>query len=319
LIDGGDKIRIGISSCLLGEKVRFNGDHKEDRFITGTLSRFFDWVPVCPEVEIGLGTPRETIRLVGDIEAPRLVTSRSQVDLTTRMTRYSKSRVKELASLDLDGYILKKDSPSCGMERVKVYNDSGMPSKKGIGVFARALLESSPYLPVEEEGRLNDMPIRENFIVRVFCHHRWRQLTSKRFRVGNLVDFHTKHKLLIMAHSETNMRLLGQLVAKAKSLPSKELLERYAALFFEALRRRATPRKNTNVLQHVQGYFKKLMDSSDKQELTALIQDYRQGLVPLIVPMTLVKHYVNKYEIEYIKDQIYLNPHPRELMLRNHV
>ncbi|MCG8608079.1 DUF523 and DUF1722 domain-containing protein [bacterium] len=314
-----ERIRIGISSCLLGEKVRYNGDHKEDRFITGTLSQFFEWVPVCPEVEIGLGTPRETIRLVGDVDAPRLMTSNTNVDLTAKMTHYAKSKVRELDGLDLDGYILKKNSPSCGMERVRVYNDSGMPTRKGVGLFARVLLNSSPYLPVEEEGRLNDLPIRENFIVRVFCHRRWKDLTKDGFRLRDLVDFHTRHKLLVMAHNDKNMRTLGKLVAGAKSITRKQLKESYAALFFDALRHRSTARKNTNVLQHMQGHFKKLLEPADKQELASVIEDYRQGLLPLIVPLTLIKHYVNKFDIAYIKDQIYLNPHPKELMLRNHV
>ena len=311
-------IRVGISSCLLGEKVRWNGDHKEDHYVTGTLAQFFEWVAVCPEVEIGLGTPRETIHLVGDPETPRLKTTSTDIDLTNQMLKYAGRKVRELEALHLSGYILKRDSPSCGMQRVRVYSDSAMPAKRGVGVFARVLMDRLPFLPVEEEGRLKDRTLRENFIVRVFCYQRWQEFMAGNWKVGHLVSFHTKHKLLLMAHHEPNARQLGRLVAQGHCLKRGELRDRYANLFFAALRHRSTAPKNAKVLQHILGHFKKQVDASDKKELLAAVEDYRRGWLPLIVPITLIKHYVDKFDIEDIKGQIYLNPHPKELMLRNH-
>ncbi len=314
-----EKIRVGVSTCLLGENVRFDGGHKKNDYVLHTLSDFFEWVPVCPEVDIGLGTPRESLRLVGDAGNPRFVTGKSNIDHTEKMVSYSDRKVEELQKLNLNGYILKKDSPSCGMERVRVYDESGMPNRKGVGIFARALMERMPLLPVEEEGRLNDLKLRENFIVRVFCHYRWQKIALGNFSVNALVQFHTQHKFLLMAHSEKHLRELGRLVADAKKYPPRKLKEKYVTRFFEALRRKSTHRKHTNVLQHILGYFKKDIDDRDRHELLQTIEEYRQGLLPLIVPITLIKHYVNKFDVQYIKDQVYLNPHPKELMLLNHV
>lgn len=313
-------IRIGISSCLLGEKVRFDGGHKEDRFINRTLSAYFDYVPVCPEFEVGLGVPREALRLVGDPARPRLITVRTRVDHTRAMERYANERVRDLASLELDGYIFKKDSPSCGMERVRVYSEtSGMAVRQGIGLFARAFMKRFPLAPVEEEGRLSDPILRENFIVRVFCHWRWRGLTSDGLTRGRLVRFHAAHKLLLLSHSPRHYQELGRVVASAKGQRASALAARYGQLFAEALRMKATTRKHTNVLQHIAGYFKKELDREEKAELGGLIEDYRRGIVPLIVPITLLQHYVRKFDVSYLRDQVYLNPHPKELMLRNHV
>lgn len=313
------KIRIGISTCLLGENVRFDGGHKKDAYLTAALAPFVEWVAVCPEVEIGLGTPREPIRLAGKAESPRLATVKTNIDHTSRMKSYAQAKVEQLKHYDLNGYILKKDSPSCGMERVKVYHDSGAPSKTGVGIFAAVLLEKMPHLPVEEEGRLHDPRLRANFIVRVFSHDRWQEFLKNPFRLHDFVEFHARHKLLLMAHSETHMRALGKLVAAAKKLKPKELLEKYADLFFAALRQPATTRKHTNVLMHIAGYFKNGLSASDKQELHTLIADYHKSLVPLVVPVTLIKHYLNRFETPYLRDQIYLHPHPKELMLLNHV
>lgn len=313
------KIRIGISTCLLGENVRFDGGHKRDQYITNTLDAYFQWIPVCPEVEIGMGTPRESLRLVGDPQAPRLLTTKSGKDYTGQMQDYSRQKIEALRGLGLDGYVLKRASPSCGMERVKVYDQNAVPAKSGVGIFARELLDAFLLLPIEEEGRLNDPRIRENFIIRVFCHHRWRQATQERFSTADLVDFHTRHKFLLMAHNEQAMRELGRLVAGAASMPAETLKADYERGFFTALRSRATARKHTNVLQHIMGYFKKQLEPRDKEELLALIEDYRRGLLPLIVPITLIKHYVSKFQVAYILDQVYLNPHPKELALLNHV
>lgn len=314
-----EKIRLGVSTCLLGENVRFDGGHKHDLYLTETLGQFIEWVPVCPEVEIGLGTPRESLHLTGDPDAPRLVTTKTRQDHTAAMLKFAQAKIEQLKRLQLNGYILKKGSPSCGMERVRVYSEKGMPARAGVGLFARALLEKMPHLPIEEEGRLNDPKLRENFIVRVFCHQRWQRLREKPFRLLDLITFHAQHKFLLLAHHEKNYREMGKLVAAGKSLAAKELLTRYEALYFAALRHPALRRKHTNVLQHLAGYFKKQLDEKDKQELHTTIADYHHDLLPLVVPLTLIKHYVKKFDVQYLQDQIYLNPHPKELMLLNHV
>ncbi len=314
------KLRLGISTCLLGENVRFDGGHKRDSYLTETLGKFVEWIPVCPEVEIGLGTPRESLHLAGDAQAPRLVTTKTNQDHTVTMLKFAQAKIEQLKPLQLNGYILKKDSPSCGMERVRVYPEKGMPAtRNGVGLFARVLMEKMPNLPIEEEGRLNDPKLRENFIVRLFCHQRWQLLREKPFRLADLMAFHAQHKLLLLAHHEKNYREMGKLVAEGKSQAPKDLLARYEALYFAALRQPAPRRKHANVLQHLAGYFKKQLDEKDKQELHATIADYQCGLLPLIVPLTLIKHYITKFDVQYLQDQIYLNPHPKELMLLNHV
>jgi uncharacterized protein YbgA (DUF1722 family)/uncharacterized protein YbbK (DUF523 family) len=312
-------IRIGISSCLLGENVRFDGGHKRDAFLTSTFGSLVEWVPVCPEVECGLGTPRESMRLVHGDKRLRLLTVKTAVDLTDRLETYVKRRVEQLAAEDLCGYVLKKDSPSCGMERVKVYGAHGVVSKSGRGIFASGLIERFPDLPVEEEGRLSDPRLRENFVERVFARWRLRGLFAGKWNAGALVRFHTAHKLILMAHSPEAYRQLGWLVARARTLAAKELERRYAGTFMAALAQIATPRRHTNVLQHMAGYFKNQLDRESKVELAAAIEDYRHGLVPLIVPITLLKHHVRVHDVSYLAGQLYLDPHPKELMLRNHV
>ncbi|MDA1082772.1 MAG: DUF523 and DUF1722 domain-containing protein [Gemmatimonadetes bacterium] len=312
-------IRIGISACLLGQQVRFDGGHKRDTYITELLANYFEWVPVCPEVEVGMGTPRESVRLVGSVEAPRMVTGRSLVDWTGRMTRYARDRVEVLKSLNLDGYILKRKSPSCGMERVKVYAESGMPAYDGVGLFARELLARLPNLPVEEEGRLNDPQLRENFIVRVFGHARWRNLRAQRFSAGRLVAFHARHKLVLMAHSQTHLRTLGKIVSNLKGKSAAEVLDAYETGFFDALRCPSTRARHANVLNHIAGYFKREASSLARQELAEVIDRYRRGLLPLIVPITLLRHHLLIFPQPYLQDQVYLQPHPQELLLLNHV
>lgn len=312
-------IRIGISSCLLGEGVRFDGGHKKDAFLTGTFGQFVEWVPVCPEVECGLSTPRESMRLVSTDAGVRLLTGKTGVDHTDRMTRYSERRVEELASDELCGYVLKKDSPSCGFERVKVYGTHNVPMKSGRGIFAAKLAERFPSLPVEEEGRLSDPSLRENFVERVFAYARLRGLFRGKWDVGALVAFHTAHKLILMAHSPDAYQQLGRLVADARSVPAKDLESRYTEAFMAALTIIATPRRHANVLQHMVGYFKNVLDGASKSELLASIDDYRRALVPLIVPLTLLRHYVRVHDVSYLAGQLYLEPHPKELMLRNHV
>jgi uncharacterized protein YbgA (DUF1722 family)/uncharacterized protein YbbK (DUF523 family) len=312
-------IRVGISACLLGQEVRFDGGHKRDRYITDTLGKFFEWVPVCPEVELGLGTPRETLRLVGDPGGPRLVFLKTHGDITDGMKAWAGSRLAALAAANLSGYILKSDSPSCGMERVRVYRATGAPSKDGVGLFARGLMDRFPLLPVEEEGRLHDLPVRENFVERVFSYRRWRELVAGGLTRGKLVAFHTAHKLLLLAHSPKHYTELGRLVAGAKGLSPRGLEARYGALFMAGLAVKATARKHANVMQHIQGYLKRDLDARDKTELLSVMADYHRGLVPLVVPLTLMKHHLARVSVPYLQDQVYLNPHPKELMLRNHV
>jgi len=313
------KFKIGISSCLLGNEVRWNSGHKLDKYLTNTLGQFVEYVPVCPEVEAGFGVPRESFRLVGDPDAPRLITFKSKTDHTDRMVTWAKKRVRELEKEDLCGFIFKSDSPSSGMIRVKVYNEKGMPHKVGIGIFARAFMEHFPLIPVEDDGRLNNPLIRENFILQIFTMKRWRDNMARKPSMGNLVDFHTRNKLLILSHSPKLYRLMGKLVADGKKLPIKELYDQYQLLLMEALKLKTTIRKNTNVLQHLMGYFKKQLSGDEKQELLEIFGQYRNEHVPLIVPITLINHYVRKYEQPYLKQQTYLHPHPLELKLRIHV
>ena len=312
-------IRVGVSTCLLGQNVRYDGGHKLDHFLTDTLGRYVEYVPVCPEVECGLPVPREAMRLVGDVDAPRLVTIRSGVDHTDRMLSWARRRVRELETEELCGFIFKRGSPSSGMERVKVYSKTGMPSKTGVGLFAQTFMEHFPLLPVEEEGRLHDPKLRENFIERLFTLRHWREVLARGKSRRNLVAFHARSKLLLMAHSPKHLREMGRLVAQAATMESEVVFNQYQQLLLEALSLKATPKKNANVLQHAMGYFKKVLSHDEKQELLDVIEQYRLQLTPLIVPITLVSHYVRKYEEPYLAQQTYLHPHPLELQLRNHV
>jgi uncharacterized protein YbgA (DUF1722 family)/uncharacterized protein YbbK (DUF523 family) len=314
-----EKIKIGVSSCLLGNEVRYDGGHKRDRYITDVLGAHMEFVPVCPEVEVGFGVPRETLRLEGDIDAPRLITTQTRVDHTDRMIAWARRRVRELEKESLCGFIFKKGSPSSGMMRVKVYGKKNQPVMKGAGLFARTFMEHFPLLPAEEEGRLHDPTIRENFIERIFTLRRWRDTVQGDRRLGRLVDFHTRHKLLILSHSPKSYQAMGRLVAQGKTRDTKVLFNTYEQLLMEALRLNATVKKNVNVLQHMAGYFKRVLTADEKKEMQALIDQYHQSLVPLIVPVTLINHYMRKYDQAYLKEQVYLNPHPVELKLRNHV
>ncbi|HEX4209747.1 MAG TPA: DUF523 and DUF1722 domain-containing protein [Candidatus Binataceae bacterium] len=313
-------IRIGVSACLLGHHVRFDGGHKRNEFITETFGRFVEFIPVCPELELGLGVPRETLRLVRDRDTNlALVSNQSGTDHTAAMRTFADRRTAKLEREDLSGYLFKKDSPSCGMERVKVYGPAGMASHDGRGLYAASLMRRYPNLPVEEEGRLNDPRLRENFIERVFAYRRLRTFFAERWTLGGLVAFHTAHKLQLLAHVPTAYAELGRLVASAKTANRAELRDQYQTTFMTALKRLATPAHHTNVLQHMAGYFSDNLDSAARRELSSLIDDYRHGLVPLIVPITLIRHYVRAYSISYLEGQVYLEPHPKELMLRNHV
>jgi uncharacterized protein YbgA (DUF1722 family)/uncharacterized protein YbbK (DUF523 family) len=313
------RLRVGVSSCLLGSQVRYDGGHKRDRFVDDQLGEFVDWVAFCPEVEAGLGVPRPAMRLVADPgRAPRLVEIGSGCDRTDALEVATRRQIERLAELDVSGYVLKKASPSCGMERVKVYCDGAMPSRDGIGVFARALLEHFPSLPVEEEGRLNDAVLRENFIERIFAYQRVKDLFRGDWTSGDAVRFHTRHKLQLLAHSTTLYDALGRAVAKVADRDRETFARDYTGEFMKAMSIPATRGRNTNVLQHAAGHLEHLAPAA-RQELAELIHEYRRGLVPLVVPVTLLRHHARTGEVAYLQGQTYLEPHPRELMLRNHV
>ena len=311
-------IRIGVSSCLLGSEVRYDGGHKRNRFVTDELSAFVEWVSFCPELEAGLGVPRPAMRLVEEEGEHRLLEISERTDHTEALQQATEKRIAGLSTMELSGAILKKDSPSCGMTRVKVYRETGMPMRDGVGLFARSLMHRFPYLPTEDEGRLNDAGLRENFIERIFAYRRLRQLFLSPWKPGQIVAFHTAHKLQLMAHSTVLYNKLGRAVAGIKKHSREAFETEYQNDFMEAMKTLATRGKNANVLNHAAGHLKHLPASS-RQELAALIDDYRRSLVPLIVPVTLLRHHARVGSVDYLNGQTYLEPHPKELMLRNHV
>jgi uncharacterized protein YbgA (DUF1722 family)/uncharacterized protein YbbK (DUF523 family) len=317
---GAGPIRLGASACLLGQEVRYDGGHKRDNFLVEELGPFVEWVPVCPEVDVGMGVPRPTVRLV-DVGEPelRMLSPGTGEDFTTAMRTYARKKIEELQALELDGYVLKKSSPTCGMARVKVHGFSGPLRRDGVGLYAAALLAEWPYLPVEEEGRLTDPVLRENFVERIFCRNRWRTFVKSGRTRGRLVEFWTAHKLLVRAHDEQGYQALGKLVGSAKKGGDRELYARFEAAFFEALMKKATRAKHTNVLQHALGFLREHVDAPDRAQLVEAIEDYRKGLLPLVVPVTLLRFQIKKHAIAYLSGQLYFDPHPKELMLRNRV
>jgi uncharacterized protein YbgA (DUF1722 family)/uncharacterized protein YbbK (DUF523 family) len=313
--------RIGISRCLLGDEVRYDGGHKRDPFLVSTFGRFVEWVPVCPEVEVGMGTPREAIQLVAGTNGAqrvRLVGVKSGEDWTARMTAFAASRMRELKSANLAGYILKKDSPSCGLDHVRVHH-AAQVTRSGRGLFADALVNTLPDLPVEEDGRLNDPAARENFVERVFAYQRLRALFGGRWTIHALVVFHSMHKLQLLSHSRQGYAEMGRLVAGAVKQPRRDLSATYQRLFMATLARPATSGRHADVMMHAVGHLKRLIQTHDRDELLRAIEDHRRGIVPLVVPITLLRHHVHRHDAGYLKDQTYLEPHPRELALRNHV
>ncbi len=310
-------IRIGISSCLLGERVRYDGGHKRDDYLVDVVGRYVEWVPVCPEVEAGMGTPRETVQLTqvdGDI---RMLTKEG-VDHTEMVDWFARQRVQSLDRAKLSGYILKSRSPSCGMERVPVAQVEGAALRNGRGVFARRLMETMPHLPVEEERRLHSPRIRENFISRVFACYRWLQLAATGLTRESLMRYHRAYKYLLMAHSQEGTRRLGRLLAKPERYATThELADAYLGEFTRVMKRSPSRRNHTNVLQHMAGYVSDRLDRSTRRELTRMIQKYREELLPLIVPVVMLRHYVREFDITDLKDQTYLHPFPDELMLLN--
>jgi uncharacterized protein YbgA (DUF1722 family)/uncharacterized protein YbbK (DUF523 family) len=315
-----DKLRIGVSACLLGARVRYDGGHKRDGFLTDVLGAFAHWVPVCPEAEVGMGVPREPVQLLrGRGGATRMRGCDSGEDWTARMNAFAQQRVRALD--DLDGFVLKSRSPSCGMERVRRYPAApeGAPSKDGVGLFAAALVQRWPNLPVEEEGRLEHARLRESFVERLYAYHRLRALWAARWRLADLVAFHTAHKMSLLAHSPEGYRALGRLVAGAKALPRATLRERYEAALMAVLKKPSSRGRHANVLSHLLGHLRERLDANDRRELVGIIEDYRRGLVPLVVPVTLLRHHGRRLAVAYLDGQTYLEPHPGELMLRNHV
>ena len=317
-------VRVGVSSCLLGEKVRYDGGHKRDAFLVQELGRHVEWVSVCPELEVGMGVPREAVRLLrtageSSESSIRMVGEQSGKDWTDAMSMFSEARARSLEQLELSGYILKSKSPSCGLERVKVYSSSGIPSKTGQGLFARALMERFPLLPVEDEARLYDHRLRENFLERVFCHHRWLLFRKARFSARRLLEFHLGHKYLLLAHSGRHLRELERLVARAANkgqLPGQEAADRYARGFFDALKILPTVKTHVNVLQRISRSFKDGLGSAEREELLVAMERFRRGLVPRLVPVTLIHHHLRRLKIRCIEGQFYLSPHPKELLLK---
>lgn len=315
---GETPIKIGISSCLLGERVRYDGGHKRDAFITGPLARYFQYVPICPEVAIGLGIPRPPIQLVGDPLRPRAVGVRDRsIDATDRLEGFARETAARLGGIS--GYILKSRSPSCGMARVKVYGDAGVAGARGSGVYARVLMQQCPLLPVEEEARLDDPVLRENFVNRVFVFRRWQTLAEGGLSAAGLIAFHSDHKYLVMAHSQAAYQRLGRLLADLKGKDLAALGEAYRAELMSALQRRVGPERHINVLQHILGYLKQALAPDEKAEMREAIEAYRRGEVPLIVPITLIRHHFRQQPDPYIGRQVYLNPYPDSLGLRNQI
>jgi uncharacterized protein YbgA (DUF1722 family)/uncharacterized protein YbbK (DUF523 family) len=312
-------IKLGISGCLSGNRVRYDGGHKLDRFLTETLGRYVRFVSICPEAGCGLGVPREPMRLTGNPENPRLMTINTGRDLTDQLMSWSNERVVGLEKEDLCGFIFKKNSPACGKDWVKVHTETSGIVNEGKGIFARIFQERFPLLPVEDEERIHDPALREQFVERVFVLKRWRDCLANDRSRGSLVRFHSCHKLMIMARSTEYYRKMGKWVADSKNYSEKELYETYQTLLLEALSLKTTPEKHVNALQHISGYFKKDLTADEKQELTESIRQYRNGHIPIIIPITLLNHYVRKYDQAYLKSQHYLSLDPTEVLLKNHV
>ena len=309
-------IKIGVSACLLGSKVRFDGGHKRSRFITDSLAEHFVFTAFCPEVAIGMGTPRQPIRLTGDVQSPEAVGVKTpELNVTQPLRAYGEKIAGDIEGLC--GFIFKKDSPSCGMERVKVYNDKGMPERVGTGLFAREIMNANPLLPVEEEGRLNDADLRDNFITRVYVYARWKALIESGVNKAGLIRFHSSHKYLVMSHSNQMYHELGQMLSDLSRAPLAEIADSYISCLMQALRRPATRKRHTNVLQHLLGYLKNNLDSAHRADLGKTIDSYRRGEFPLVVPIRLLQHHFSMHPHPYINEQVYLAPHPQALLLRN--
>ncbi|GAA5217076.1 DUF523 and DUF1722 domain-containing protein [Corallincola platygyrae] len=299
----------------MGEPVRFDSGHKKNAYVNNVLADYFEFVSFCPEVSIGLGIPRQTIRLSLQEDEVRCIGTRDpELDVTEKL--YQSAEDQKHWHADLCGYILKKDSPSCGMERVRLYKGE-TPERIGVGLYAKRLMENFPNLPVEEEGRLGDPILKENFIQRVFVYHRWRQMTEGGFTMRDLTEFHAKHKFIYMSHQPKKASELGRWLSEQGKQDLQKTSETYLTSMMALLKHRATRQTHTNTLNHIQGFLKKHVTGLDKQELVSTIDNYRQGLLPLIVPMTLLRHHFLHHPDPYIDNSYYMKPHPGELMLLN--
>ena len=311
-----EKITIGVSACLLGKEVRFDGGHKRSRFITDSLAGHFGLLAFCPEVAIGMGTPRQPIRLTGDASNPEAVGVKTpELNVSQPLRDYGMKVAGDIH--DLCGFIFIKDSPSCGMQRVKVYNEKGMPERSGTGLFAREIMNAHPLLPVEEEGRLNDADLRENFVTRVYVYARWKALIDNGISKSGLIKFHTRHKYLVMSHSNEMYRELGQMLADLNRASLAEMADSYITRLMQTLSVPATRKRHANVLQHLLGYLKNSLDSAHRMDLDRTNDAYRSGEFPLVVPIRMLQHHFSMHPHPYISEQVYLDPHPQNLKLRN--
>ncbi|TNF92409.1 MAG: DUF1722 domain-containing protein [Gammaproteobacteria bacterium] len=309
--------RIGVSACLLGRKVRFDGGHKHNRYISSLLSEHVGLLPVCPEMELGLGVPRPTIQLRSQGQDPRLVVSKDPgLDLTDSMKSYASGRVETLG--ELDGFIFKKDSPSCGLFRVPVViNEQGHRMKEGTGLFAQTFVERYPLIPVEEEGRLNDAVLRENFFERVYAYRRWKEIPEPESNVFGFIEFHARHKLMLMSRGSSYYQELGRVVAGVTRKDLSQRRDAYIHRFMEIMSMNTRRGRQVNVMQHILGYLKQVLSADDKSELLNIFEAYRQQQLPLITPITLLRHHLRRHPQPYLDSQHYLQPYPEQLALRS--
>ncbi|WP_448549694.1 YbgA family protein [Thalassotalea fusca] len=307
-------IAIGISACLAGEKVRFDGSSKSSNFCIHELGKYVKYQKFCPEVAIGLPVPRPTIRQIEQHGEIHVAQPDGTGDVTQPLRAYGEKVANQINHLS--GFIFCAKSPSCGMERVKVYSAEGNPlAANGIGVFADAIMRINPLLPCEENGRLNDPLIKENFVARVFAYHHWQQLNTTQISKHKLTEFHSCYKYTVMSHDLVAYKQLGQLLARA-DITVENMANQYVDGLMKALKKQATRKKHANTLSHIQGYFSKYLSPAQRQELTEQIEAYRVGLVPLMVPLTLINHYLMEHPQPYLAKQVYLNPYPKALKLR---
>lgn len=312
-----NKISVGISSCLLGQQVRYDGGHKKNDYITQTLGEYFEFIPFCPEMASGMGAPRPPIQLRQTEHGLRCVGVKDHdLDFTEQLKQCSENQDHWLQNLC--GYILKKDSPSCGMERVKVYTKD-YPNRVGTGIFSQYIQEHFPLLPMEEEGRLGDPRLRENFIQRVYIMQRWKQLNADGLSLNKLTVFHSRHKLIAMSHDQNLARALGKLAASATKDNLQHVCQQYGIDLMQCLKITASRSNHVNVLQHIQGYLKTQLDDGDKKELIETIERYRLGYLPLIVPITLLRHHFRKMPDPFIGRSFYMAPYPEELAVLNSI
>ncbi len=311
-------IRLGISACLLGQRVRYDGGHKLDRFLKDTLGEYIEYVPVCPEVECGLSVPRDPLRLVGNPEAPRLVTILDSHDYTARMTKWARIRLADLKKREISGFIFKSNSPSCGLQGVKILDEKNSTVRRGRGIFAGLFVKHFPLIPAEDQNHIHNRGQRDDFFDRVFTLKRWRKGLLGKRTLGKLIAFHESHRLLILSHSQRHLAIMERVLKTKKSAPVDELYPVYQDLLVEALKLKTTPRKNVRAFHRAVGYLGKGLAQAEKQELMETTGAYGKGHVPRLVPTTLINHYARKCRCHDLDQEVFLHPHPIELHLRNH-